>query len=241
MDYKIDLDIWGGVFAVPAAVTDEYIKLAGADNLKVLLYCLRHSGAELSDGEISRATGVKTENVKTSMEFWEQRLFAKSRRISEDVKPVQSPALSVRKIEAERGFEYTPTEISEFIGGDEKIKLIIERIESKTGPIKSAMARSLVRAVIDDKIKPEVLLMLVEYSLSKDKFSPAYIKTVAKDWVYLGIDSVVKAEARIKELNEAEKLRIKPAKKEKKPKKASFDIDELNKQIMEEYGECDGV
>jgi len=231
MEYKINLGRWGGVFAVPVSVADEYIKLAGADNLKVLLYCLRHAGADLSDGEIARATGVKQESVKTSVEFWEQRgLFAESEK-----------AVAVTRIrEAYRDPLYAPSEISEIIKADNTIKYIIEQIVNKKGKVTYTEQNTVMQIVEYYGMRPEVLLMLVEYSFSKeDRFKAKYIKTVALDWLDNGINSVDSAEKKIRELNEAEKSKPEEhkGKSSKKDKKASFDLDELDKQIMEEYGD----
>jgi len=238
MEYKINLGRWNGVFAVPAAVADEYIKLAGADNLKVLLYCLRHAGADISDGEIARATGVKQESVRTSMEFWEQRgLFAESEKAAGANVTVSG---GVRKIEAYRDPEYAPSEISEIIKEDKTIKYIFEQIENKKGKVTHTVGKTLTQIIEYYSMKPEVLLMLVEYCFSKNKFTPSYLKTVALDWLDNGINSVDSAERKIRELNEAEKEKLddrEQPKPVKKSRKASFDLDELDRQIMEEYGD----
>ena len=44
MSYHINLGQWNSVFAVPASLVDQHIKLASEAQLKVLLYILRHSG-----------------------------------------------------------------------------------------------------------------------------------------------------------------------------------------------------
>ncbi len=48
MSFSINLGNWNSVFAVPSAVVDEHIKLAGSAQLKVLLWVLRHAGEEFS-------------------------------------------------------------------------------------------------------------------------------------------------------------------------------------------------
>ena len=49
MSYTIDLGQWNSIFAVPASVVDNHIKLATEAQLKVLLYILRNSGTELDE------------------------------------------------------------------------------------------------------------------------------------------------------------------------------------------------
>jgi len=236
MDYKISLGLWGGVFAVPFAVTDEYIKLASGDNLKVLLYCLRHSDAEITDGEISRATGVKAENVKTSMEFWEQRgLFAERKNTDNHERALAS----VRKVESKREPAYSQSDVAGIIRNDKTLKYIYEKIEEREGTVNFTAEQVLTQLTEYYQMKPEVLLMLVEYSFSTGKYSPAYIKRAALDWIDKGIDTVVKAEALLKEIEESQKLAqtAKKTKKTRKIRKTSIDLEELNRQIMEEYGD----
>ena len=44
MGYKLELGAWSAVFAVPNALVDRYIKEADGDQLKVMLWLLRHNG-----------------------------------------------------------------------------------------------------------------------------------------------------------------------------------------------------
>ena len=38
MDYRLDIGMWNQVFAVPCALVDRHLKLAGKEQLQVLLY-----------------------------------------------------------------------------------------------------------------------------------------------------------------------------------------------------------
>ena len=73
MSYTIDLGQWNSIFAVPASVVDNHIKLATEAQLKVLLYILRNSGTELDDGRISSALHIDPAEVKNAVEFWTER------------------------------------------------------------------------------------------------------------------------------------------------------------------------
>ena len=48
MSFSINLGAWNSVFAVPCSLVDQHIKLAGALQLKVLLWVLRHAGESLT-------------------------------------------------------------------------------------------------------------------------------------------------------------------------------------------------
>ena len=73
MSYTIDLGQWNSIFAVPASVVDNHIKLATEAQLKVLLYILRNSGTELDDDRISSALHIDPAEVKNAVDFWTER------------------------------------------------------------------------------------------------------------------------------------------------------------------------
>ena len=78
MSYQINLGQWKRVFAVPASVVDQHIKIASEAQLKVLLYLLRHSDEENSEKTIGEALRLSAEEVKNAVEFWIERdLLAK--------------------------------------------------------------------------------------------------------------------------------------------------------------------
>lgn len=81
MSYNINLGSWGSVFAVPAQVVDEDLKLASAYQLKVLLYILRHNEEELSNESIGKALNMHPSDVKDSLEFWiDRKLIIKNEK-----------------------------------------------------------------------------------------------------------------------------------------------------------------
>jgi DnaD/phage-associated family protein len=244
MEFKFDLGLFGGVFAVPNSIADEHIKIATAAHLKVLLYCLRHAGTALSAGEISRATGVAPDDVTTSLEFWRQRVAASG--LPENPTFSESVAESEKKAEIKKAnallsadYEFSPKEISDVIRDDPNAKYLFERAEDLYGrPLRHNENKALTVILQEVGIKPEVALMLLEYCFTVEKTTPNYIKTVAKDWFKQGIDSFEKADTHIKQLMETkeEKAAKKSrAKTQDSATPSSFDLDELDKQIMEEY------
>ncbi len=72
MDYKIDLGGWNSVFAVPGELVDRHIKLAGAAQLKVILWFLRYAGREFSVSDISGALSMQEADVRDCLQYWAQ-------------------------------------------------------------------------------------------------------------------------------------------------------------------------
>ena len=72
MDYRIDPtgSIWrNGMFFVPAALVENYIKLASEYQIKALLFILSRNGVASSD-EISKKLGITVADAENMMDFW---------------------------------------------------------------------------------------------------------------------------------------------------------------------------
>ena len=69
-NYGISLGQWNAVFAVPVCVVDQHMKLAGAAQLKVLLYLLRHAGEPVTLDGLAFAVGQKTEDTLDALSYW---------------------------------------------------------------------------------------------------------------------------------------------------------------------------
>lgn len=72
MDYHIDPagKIWKeGMFFVPAALAEKYIKLASEYQIKALLYILSRNGVATS-AEISKKLGIPQSDAENMMDFW---------------------------------------------------------------------------------------------------------------------------------------------------------------------------
>ncbi|MCL1788829.1 MAG: DnaD domain protein [Oscillospiraceae bacterium] len=203
MEFNFNLGLWGGIFAVPNAITDDYIKIATGDNLKVLLYCLRYAGQTLSVGEVSRATGIPPDNVTSSLEFWQQRMATGNET---------SLIFSDKKIEftkkeptelLDRDYDFSPKEISEIIKNSKDVDYLFKRCEELYGrPLKHNEQKALAVIVEDAGMNAEVALMLMVFCFSINKTTVNYIKKTAKNWIEQGIDSHELAEGKIKSLKE---------------------------------------
>jgi len=72
LGYKIDLGAWNGIFAVPCDLVDRQLRLAGAVQLKALLYILRHSGRAVELSEIAQVCAVSEADAADAVDYWRQ-------------------------------------------------------------------------------------------------------------------------------------------------------------------------
>ncbi|WP_411655373.1 hypothetical protein [Anaeromassilibacillus sp. SJQ-1] len=89
--YLLNLGVWNAVFAVPCAVVDQYIKIASPNQLKVLLWVLRHADHGFEAKEPAQALGLSEDAVGEALLFWQQEagLLASS---GVELKPAASNA-----------------------------------------------------------------------------------------------------------------------------------------------------
>ena len=72
MEYNINLGSWKSVFAVPSDIVDKHLRLAGAAQLKVLLWFLRHAGEPVNTEVISDSLLMHEADVRDCMQYWVQ-------------------------------------------------------------------------------------------------------------------------------------------------------------------------
>ncbi len=221
MNYKLNLGVWGSVFAVPSCVVDNYIRIADAKQLKTLLYLLKNPSVTLREEDIAAVTGLEPCEVADSLIFWENIgvLAAGEGEFSppegqpfpprEDIFPSRegiaqkAEILPEVKVKLSSDTQFPPKEIASAIDGDNAVRYLFETFERLKGKPTSHTERNTLMLLIEEvKLPCEVAVMLIEYCFSVEKATPAYMKAVALDWYESGIDTIGKAEERIKSLRE---------------------------------------
>ncbi len=248
MGYKINLGSWGSVFAVPSDVVDKYIKIAGGSSVKVLLYFLRHSGEDIGLSQAAEALCMKDEDVSDALIFWEQQGLLQSADdgyIPAAAANVQKTAnyeqtavpktdnavqLAAMRSAALRSPEFSPKQIADTIRCDDKIDHLFKVCEKMYGrPLKHAEQNALVTITDDIGMPAEVALMLVDYCFSVGRTSPAYMKTVAADWVEKDVITLSAAEEYV--------CRLQSAHSAENTVKSLFGIDRAMSQKEKEFSD----
>lgn len=135
MSIKINLGAWSSVFAVPSKIVDEGLKFSDGVKLKVLLFVLRNSGSELTDSDISSATGVNVTDIPEALDYWVSMGILQ--RNNNEYKPVQS------KIEEKENFNAEPITAS-FINSENEIKQNNNSVEEILSDVESSKQRFTV-------------------------------------------------------------------------------------------------
>ncbi|MCH5196128.1 MAG: DnaD domain protein [Oscillospiraceae bacterium] len=260
MNYTLNAGAWNSVFAVPSSVVDEYIKLAGGNALKLLLFLLRHGGESFSEDELRERIGFsEAGELEDAAVFWEQRGII--RRVYGDdsgelcaarekaVVPVTEVQKPVSKVSDLKPVAVSSGEIAERIKSDREIARLFSEAENLYGRQLYQRELNLVISLVDHYgLNAGVSLMLLDYCIKAEKNTPNYINACAKDWADNGINSIELANARILKLEQRDSLneRLKTAMglKTKLPKKVTDLVEVWSEQwgfseemIMHAYDE----
>lgn len=206
MAISINLGAWGSVFAVPACIADEHIKIASELQLKVILYLLRNSGKSPDYADISEALGANAEDVKDSVDFWVDRGVlckdgdelspaAGSLKSPEQVQPITEKPVRVQPVRAAKPDIYTA---AQRVSADEKLQALLAEAElALSKPLSSGDTATIVMLYDTCGMPAEVVIMLVNYCVSVGKGNMRTIERIGVQWADSGVNSIEAAENRI--------------------------------------------
>jgi len=225
MNYKINLGQWNKIFAVPASVVNEHIKLAKEDFIKVLLALLANAGESFSQSEISTICGVAEETVSDAILFWcekevislnsgeiapSQATNAKGTDVSTDnITLPKNTDKEIKvsdkiKIKTKEPIRLNSFEISKRIDTTEELKWLVSEAERMFGRFLTQTETSVLVSMFDyASIPADVIAMIIEYCISIDKQNFRFIEKTAYNWIDQGIDTHKKVEAHITSLSNA--------------------------------------
>ncbi len=218
MNYSINPQAAFGLsFSVPISVTDKHLKLAGSAQLKVLLWLLRHMAEQPTTEQLCQALNMTPADANDAMQYWlETGLVIKqgeaactqaapalsappaASKPNEPAKTVQAPITQTRP---------TAEQIARRGKESAEIAFLFNEAQKKLGRTIGYDSQSALLMIHDGYGLPvEVILMLIEYCVSIGKPGIGYISATAKNWSEKEIDSIEKADEKIKSLRRCESL-----------------------------------
>lgn len=211
MKYELKFNSCMGIMAIPCEAVDKYINKATHIDLKVLLYLFRHSGEPLDPKKISSAIGTSEEELNKSLRFWSKAGFFTLLEPADDEKAKNHAKDEIDKarerIAASKVIDvptqYGQEEIAKKSQENAEIKFLLETVPSLLGRLISpSECSTLVYLYEGAGLPADVIIMLVQYCVSSGKGNMRYIQKMAVSWAEEGIDNHIKAENKIKELED---------------------------------------
>jgi DnaD/phage-associated family protein len=214
MNYRLNPDCLGDIFAVPAVVVDEHIKLAGSAQLKVLLWLLRGGQGVFDAALCSKAIGLSPADCTDALQFWiatgvllkdldqhqpddnnqkvsspPQKKESKTNSSSKEPQNFQPVVPRPRPVKPSmRGVIKRQKENAEFA-------YLLDTASARLGrPITHGDMETLLYLYDSAGMPVEVILMVIEYAVAEGKSNMRYIERVALDWADRGLNTIAAAE-----------------------------------------------
>jgi len=217
MGYTLQLGAWSSVFAVPGALIDRYIKSADGDQLKVILWLLRHNTGNHAAEEIAAGVGISPQAAEAAVQFWVQNglLTRQDDALSSNLfpaaetRPAAAPAVQpvpqrTQPLPApQRMIRPDGIYICDRMEASPSIRRLMQEAESMLGKTLSpALSGTLIQAHDDYGLPCEVILMLLAYSNKIGRANTSYIESTVRSWAESNVTSIAAAEEKIRELDE---------------------------------------
>ena len=213
MEYRLHMGPWNSVFAVPTALVDRYLKLAGKEQLQVLLWMMRHGGEAFSPEALAQELALDQDAVLDALDYWQQEGLLASRegQLTPAAQPEASQAPAAPQAPAQapglppkrRLVRPDTQHLAARMGESEEIRFLMQEAQATFGKtISPAMAATLLAMCDDYGLPVEVVVMLLHYAKDVGKTSTAYLDSVARDWAESGVFTLEAAEKKLQELEE---------------------------------------
>lgn len=215
MSLKINLGAWGHVFAVPSEIVDKHIKLANSTQIKTLLWILRNSDKNFEIKEIAKALAKDEEDIEDSLQYWiENKIITKTK---DSLEPSSEATKKIDVTLDDGKLKQKPRKLSKREKPDsvyitkrmkesEDITALMQECEIILGrPLSTQDCATILMFMETDGLPADVIVMMLQHAVSIGKQNMRYIEKLAINWSEEEIDSVEKAELKLKALAQSEK------------------------------------
>ena len=226
MDYTLNPTAFmSGIFPVPDVLVDENIRLASVVQLKVILYILRNGKQEISKEKISQALSIDLCDVSDAMVFWAERgLLLKQGEVpvapavtAKKEEPVtnvhikkdeKAPAKAPKKVVADiPSSRPSHEQVAARCKESQELVHLFREAQLALGKTVGYEGQATLLMMHDTYGLPiEVILMAVEYAVSKNKTGFASIGRIGKAFSENEIFTIEAAEQYILEHDEINDL-----------------------------------
>ena len=225
MEYRWNPEQWTEVFALPSAVVDRHIRLAGPTQLKVLLWLARAGGGSFDAAACAAAIGYSPADCADAMQYWlgtgllteaqqsagtaENSIKKPEHKTPKTAETLPVKAAESLAVKAPTAVSRRPAARPAAVKPQMKEVLAKEKESPEFSYLLGAASARLGKALSPGEMETllylfdtaglpaEVILMVIEYAVADGKTGMRYIEKVALDWADREIDSIAAAEAHL--------------------------------------------
>ena len=224
MEFRLNLTLAGGFFAVPNDIVDKHMNLCTEKQLKTLLLMLRSPEQTATAEQIAQKLKIASADAQDHLLYWtEQGVIslcskatakADSPQLNSTVQPqkaaseqaatTQHAAPTGQKITSNAHVRLSAADINRMAQKDSNVALLLQETQLLMGRELTPSQTSLVMELYSEYgLSPQYIFTLITYCVSNGKRNMNYIGSVAAGWMEKGITTVEQAEAEICRLQES--------------------------------------
>lgn len=204
MDCRWEAAAMREIFALPSAVVDAHLRMAGAAQLKVLLWWARHGGGDFDAAQCSAAVGLSAVDCLDAMQYWQGAgLVSAEGNTPAAAPPVAAPPVAASEAEqlpVRRPYTVKPDfgTVMQAQQEDGDFAALLTVAESRLGrPLSHNDMQTLLYLRDTAGMPTAVILMAVEYAVAHDHANMRYIEKTVLGWCDDGITTVRAAEVHL--------------------------------------------
>lgn len=224
MSFSINLGNWNSIFVVPTSVVDQHIKLAGAAQLKVLLWMLRNSEKNFAIEDLSAALGMHPADAKDATQYWvETGIISKKENTfypgdinkNEEIEKTDEEIKNIHSIEEKKDNLKTTLSrpqkpdsafVATRILENPEVSSLMQEAQVILGrPISNGDSSTLLMLHDYYGLPVDVIIMVLQYAMSVGKANMRYVESVGISWAIEEIDTLEKAENKLIDLDKKNK------------------------------------
>jgi len=194
MAYQVNPALWNGVFAVPACIADEHLRLCSGLALKVLLQILRHPEQAHTASTLADALRQAQSDVADALNYWEEHGVLRQDKNETAVsspakteKPAMSdaPSPQTRPVVSRIGRPHFPREEAvSLIEAEPAFSSLVDEGQAVLGKaFTSADLDSLVALHSYYGLSIHFILTAMHYCAGIGKCSVGYVESVCVAWL----------------------------------------------------------
>ena len=185
-EYQWNTSLLRRVFILPEEVADRHLRLAGAVQLKVLLWLSRHGGV-YDDEACSRAVGASAPDCRDALRYWvEAGVLTGDESIPAPVVTVpavvEEPPVKMAVARPQAVKPQMPEVIARR-DRDAEFASLLDEVSARMGrPLSPGDMETLLYIYETAGMPAAVILMVVGYAVSANRLTMRYIEKTALDW-----------------------------------------------------------
>ena len=198
MRYQVNPQSYHNVFVLPRQVVEKHLKLAGALQLKVLLWIYAHDGVCEDPAMIGADLGADPSDICDAMLYWLHNQIVITDEPEASAKPpAKADETPVAAPPPAAPARQKPTRADVARRGSESPELawLLQQAQSKLNRTLSFNeSASLIWIADTCGLSPAVIMMIIEYAASLDKCNMRFIESTALQWAKEEVNTVERAE-----------------------------------------------